>query len=520
LEFGSKKDALIRISQFVIRKESEAFARDCQVGLIKTILFNVGNTGLSASGIVEEVHKQMGLKNFPTSIIQSVVDEASAKNMEIYEKNSEYFLENEEFEKMKKIIIERKRLINSFESALKGKMQEKTKKLQSATDAAETALQVLYDFMVTWFSSESNFIANLLRTKKQIGLPDFPLKILDEILKKVANVELRQVIRDSMLETFKDLETDLGKLLYELIQNYVHLELLNLDPECRHLQKIAFSKKTFVLDTNILMALLLEGHPSHEAICDIISITGDLNVNLVMTKRTEIEWLWSLERANEQFQTVRSKRPSLLPSLDDVFIQSYFKMYASTPSITWQGFYLQMRQVKSLVKEKRVNYWYKKEFELENLPNKDFFEPLVGRVYYCSMARGGEPKRKEVSEHDAYHILLVRKLRDENGPDILGPSCWFFTLDTTLICADEGLNQFLKNPFDSPSSFLADMWIPIIGHFLGPEVPESRLADAFARLMKTHFATMPSSINGNALVEVLGDWLAYKSLSDNDIEGY
>ena len=62
------------------------------------------------------------------------------------------------------------------------------------------------------------------------------------------------------------------------------------------------------------------------------------------------------------------------------------------------------------------------------------------------------------------------------------------------------------------------MWIAIIGPFLGPEVSERRLAEAFVHLMKTHIAAMPSGLNANKIVEVLGHWLPYKTLCDSDLE--
>lgn len=72
-ESESRKDVLIRMSQFIFRKESEALAKDCQDDLIKTALFAVGNTGLSVPEIIDEIDKQMGLKKFPALIIQSGV---------------------------------------------------------------------------------------------------------------------------------------------------------------------------------------------------------------------------------------------------------------------------------------------------------------------------------------------------------------------------------------------------------------------------------------------------------------
>ena len=515
-ETRSSKDAITRISQFIVRKESAALAKSCQRSLIETVLFNHKDNGLSIPEIPEEISEQMGLKGFPASVIEDVIESPEGKE-EIYEKDNRYFLENDVYENMKQIIAEKEKAIDHFEAMLTAKVKEKAEKVKTGENISDLAVKSVYEFLVTWFSSESSFIANFLKTKKQLELPDPPANILSEVLTRVQGANDRQVIHDAIMETFKDLETNLGRLLFEILQSYIHLELLNVDPDCRYLEKIAFSNKTLVLDTNVLMALLLEAQTAHDGVNETISIAKDLGVTLVMTKRTENEWLWSLEEANGQFQSLNREKPSLLPRVENVFIKSFFKRKTIESSLTWESFYLQLRQIKSMIRDKGIVFWYKKEFDLDQLPNKEFFEPLWGKVYACASMKG-YPKPKSVSEHDAYHLLLVRKLREEHESDILGPSCWFLTLDTTLYCADEGLNQFMHAPFDPPSSFMADMWVPIIAPFIGAEVSEERLADAFAHLMSTRFAVMPSGLNANAVIEVLGHWLPDDKLSSKEIE--
>jgi len=513
----SKKEVLIRISQFIVRKESAALTKDCHDGLVKTVLFAVGNTGLSIPKMTNEIEKQMGVKKFPASIIQSSVGRLCDEKKELLEKSGKYFLENEEYEKMKETITERRHTLDHIESIIKAKMQKELKKAKVDAKALGVALEVFYEFLVTWFSSESSFVANLLLHKKKFTAPDFPAHILGKTLQRVTDDNLRQAIQHSIFELFEAPKETLVRFLYGVLQNYLHLELLNIDPECRILQKVAFSKKTLILDTNILLSFFLESHPKHEGTAEILSISQELGVNLVFTKMTKQEWLAHLEGAHEEFRTIRSTRPSLLRKLEDVFITSYFKEKAVTPSLTWQGFYLQMRQIENLAKAKRIGFWYKKELSLDSLSNKEFFDPVSGRVYYCAKIVGN-PKGKKVCQHDAYNLLLVRKIREDYPSDILGPSCWFLTHDSSLLCADEGLNEFLKDQFAPPSSFLADMWITIIAPFLGAEISASTLAETFVHLMKTNFATMPSGLNAQKTVEVLGHWLPYKALTDTEIE--
>lgn len=510
------REALIRISQFVVKKESEALAKDCHRGLVKTILFGCGNRGLSIPEISNEIAEQMGLEGFPYSTIETAIKSPEGKE-EIYAKDDKYFLENSAYEQIAKTVAERQKTIDNFESVIREKTNAVSQAQATDGKMAALAVRTTYEFLGSWFGSESSFIANSLKTRKQIIVHSFPDNVLEETLKNIKDKNARRIIHDVITEIFQDLKTDVGRLIFEILQNYLHLELLNIDPECRYLQEVAFSNKTLVLDTNILMNLFLSTAKNHDGINETISIARDLGVKLAFTRRTEQEWLSTLENTNAKYKSVNSQRPSLLPSLNDDFIRSYFKDKTSDSSLTWESYYLQMRQIKSMAAREGIQFWYKKEFTLAKLPNKEYLEQLRGRVYGCANIRG-YPKSKSVAEHDAYHLLLVRKLREEIPPDMLGPSCWFLTLDSSLHCTDEGLNQFMSTPFDPPSSFMADLWVSTISPFLGPEISESRLADAFAHLMSTRFATMPTGLSADAVVETLGNWLPYDKLSDKDIE--
>lgn len=513
---GDKREALVRISQFIVRKESEALAKDCQDGFVKTILFNVGNTGLSVPEIKNEIGVQMSLKNFPAPVIRGVVRRLVEERGQLREESGKYYLKAEEFQKMEKTITERKETLNSIESAIKAKMLEELKTKADAK-ALELATEVLYEFLIHWFSSQSSFVANVLLSKKEFKAPDFPRELLEEALERVKEKDLKQAIRSSILEIFEKPPKPLIRFLQAVLQNYLHLELLNIDPECKWLQEVAFSNKTLILDTNILMSLFLKNRPEHKGMNEIVSLARDLGINLAFTKRTKREWFMVLELSDEEFKAIRHTRPSLLRNLKDDFARSYFIESANNPSLTWQGFYLQMRQIEKLAGERGIKFLYRKEFDLDKLPSKELFEPLSGRVYACARLRGN-PKSKAVSQHDAYHLLLVRKLRDEVPSDMLGPSFWFLTHDTSLLCADEGLNDFLKTPLAPPSSFVVELWLTIIAPFLGPKISEDRLAEAFVNLMKTRFATVPSGLTAPKIIEVLGHWLPYKTLSDADLE--
>jgi len=232
------------------------------------------------------------------------LDRLSREKGLVYEKTGKYFLESDELEKIKDVIAKRKKILDTFETAIVSKVKEKLKNPEA--NAEQIALQVLYEFLVNLFNSESNFVASLLISKKKIETPTFPTQILEEASKKVGDINLRIAIQSSIKESLVSAESNMATFFYEAVQTYVHLELLNIDPECRCLQKVAFSNKTLVLDTNVLMALLLVDDRAHTVTNDIISLSKSLGINLVFTKLTKQEWLSVLERSNEEFKFIRS----------------------------------------------------------------------------------------------------------------------------------------------------------------------------------------------------------------------
>jgi predicted nucleic acid-binding protein len=513
-ETSSTHDVLVRLSQYVGHREVDGPAKNCQMGLIKTVLFHSGNSGLNISEIIAGIEKQMGFKNFPETVIKQVV---SSKEKGLIEKGGKYFLSNETFQEVEKLVTRRKASLEFFQVSTKRKVQERMKVAGLNSNLPEITIQLIYEILAEWFGSESKTIADSFKVLHQLIQPIFPDRILERKLSKIEDEKSRNIAHDVIMETFQDPSPDISQLLFDMLQNYLNIELLNADPECRYLEKIAFSKKTLVLDTNVLIALLLEADYAHKGVKETVSISKDLGINLVMTKRTESEWLAALENANNQYLAINIQRPSFIPYMGDVFIQTFLKRKGSESSLTWNGFYLQMKQIKFMAYDKGVSLWYKKEFDLDKLPNHDFFEALSQYVFTSS--RREKPKNRNACEHDAYHLLLIRKLRDEAPADILGPSCWFLTLDTTLINADNGLNKLLGATFDPPSSFMVDMWIPVITPFLGPEISDKRLSEAFAHLMTTHFATFSSKNNAEMVIETLGKWLPYEKLTNQQIVG-
>ena len=512
----NKKETLIRISQYIFRKETKKVREDLQDSIVENALYLSGNRGLTIDEIGSVIHQELEL-SFPSLLITKSLNRLLNVKKTVQIKGSRYFLKKERIAEIRQIVKERRDALDRIETLLVEKLKRHYKP-SITEDQLETARSALYEFLASLFMSQSKFIVGILRPSKNVShIIHAPLEILDSVLKNIKDEAFRTALHKSVLELFQNITKEIGECLYTLAQNFLYVELLNIDPEFRFLEREAFSRKTIFLDTNAIMSLLLPSRETHKAMLQIISLSKSLGAKFVYTKRTKKEWLDVLDKAKERYTILKCLKPDLLKNIDDDFIASYLIEKTNTPSLTWEGFYLTMRQIDIKLREFEIYEYDESELGKEVLSEKDLFQAIVDRTQYCAYLKGNI-KSMDVAEHDAFHLLLVRKLRETKPADMLGPQYWFFTCDTSLPCVDVAINKETRKYSDSPSSMLAEIWLELITPFLGPKATYKELPNAFASLMKTHFATLPAKIQPDQLIEIAGPWLNYESLTISDIE--
>jgi len=508
---------LPKILNLVIQRRSCNFIRDCQEGLLKSIIFDAGNPGMNVSSIVKRIYEQTAPEGFPRHTVEEIIRTLYEKG-ELCKEGDNYFLREEEFKRIAETIKKREKALEKVESEIAAKVGEKN---ASHIGNSRTAIKMFRNFISIFLSSESKFIADVMACKKDVHKLSSPIEILDTVLSGVKDESIRKSVRRSLIETLKSSNRKFLHILYEAILNPVCLRMLSVDLSGSFWKKHDLLEKTFILDTNVLLALILPDHPQHAVTSEIVSITKRLGVNLVLTKRTMLEWVEVLEKANQRFRFLNSTRPSLLRKVEDIFIYSYFKRKEINPSLMWREYYSQMRRIENLACTSGINLCKEKEEYISDVESLRILEHLSDEVYRSGKKRLDARfiKSGSVSEHDAYHLLLVRRLREEEPPsESLGPSYWFLTYDVSLLEADRALNRLLKSPHAAPSSLLMDTWTLMSSLFLDSCIEKKKLADIFADLFRTYFAMPFRGLSASMIVEVLNPYLSYKSLSDDDLK--
>ena len=483
---------------------------------MKSVIFNAGNPGMDVNGILNQICKETLIEGLSGSIVEGIL-KALCEKGEIRKEGDKYFLEKEEYKRIAEIIKKRRRILEKAEFEIVARVKRKT---SSDNSSHQVALGMFRNFISGLLHTESNFIADILTSRKDVHQILSPMEVLDNALSEVRDVNIREAIRRSIAEILVSSSREGIHILYETILNLVCLKMLSLDPSGSIWKGKDLSGEIFILDTNVLFALILIDHPQHELTDKIILTAKKLGVECVFTKRTVQEWLEVLEKANQRFRFLNNTRPSLLRKVEDIFIYSYFKRRETDSSLTWDQYYSEMKQVENLADNLGIHVYEEKEEHISDAEGLRILEHLSSEVYRSGRRRLDVMfiKSGSVSEHDAYHLLLVRRLREEFPSKSLGPSCWFLTYDVSLLEADKALNSLLKSPHAAPSSLLVDTWALIASLFSDNHLEKENLAIIFIDLFRNHFATSLRGISASMIVEVLSPYLSYKSLSDDDLK--
>jgi len=517
LSSEDRRKALIRISQFVMRDRINIIRDDLQENIVEMAFYwgTTGGQGVLKDKINDLVASQIYLVQFPTFILQEILDRLVTKNR-LMLLDGKYVLRFARRKELEELTKSKEFDIGTVNIELTSRIAQKLDVTDLSNEQKDEVLSNFYSFLSALFIGKSEIVARILTQKVGEVKSIFSPNVIMDATIRSEDKRLLQAQKEVIQEMFRKPTAIFAKFLFTMSQNLVCIQILNLDPECQMLEEKTFSEKILFLDTNLLIALLCPTALTHEVIENLIELTRIVGAQLMVSKRTTDEYLDVLEDANRIFENWKHKKDiRFLKSFDNEFIQSFVVEYETNPSQTWKGYYYRMKQLKSVLKKLKISLYSKILDEVMKHPS---FKDVSGQVSTCYQMFRGRPKTVKVAEHDAYHLLLMKELRKGEKPSFLGPNYWFATGDATLYCVDDYINTNLEYEDKCPSSTLGDVWVSAISPFLPLSVREERALDVFMGLLSSQFAIIPFEIHAEDLLEIQGDWIKYDWLDTEDIE--
>jgi predicted nucleic acid-binding protein len=309
---------------------------------------------------------------------------------------------------------------------------------------------------------------------------------------------------------FIDAKGEQMKYIAELLDSSFLLHVIQIDKDCTALIKKFLKGCLLYLDTNVLFALLDIDTPREAvAVKRLIGISRQLGYTLVISTRTAEEFRYTLKNAEKHLQ----KNPNIPKNLARIlanhtkggFIPAYWRKHDET-SISLEDFIGTYRHFEELLA--------KYEIEIRD----DFCEevqedPELGTqidLLYAS----ADPVilDKDVAEHDAFHRLLIRKLRGGKAHTFSDASAWFLTLDKKLNHYDSfaRFSEKDKDLSDVPFCILCDDWLQLVR----PLLPRTDDYDkTFIELLSSPFLRSYRDVPPELAGKIIGRITHYKNFS-------
>jgi len=378
----------------------------------------------------------------------------------------------------------------------------------------EVLTDCFYKFVIDLIS---RYIVNTARllvkgTLKRIPAPSGTI-LVDTSTRNITNKKLQRVVRATLAEWMQSPGDDFIQYLFYMRQNFLCIEVLNLDPQCRMLEREEFSKKRLFLDTNILLGLVLQSR-YHEENTRLINNTRKLGCSVYVTKRTLDEFNMVLDKSKKSIKGIKAT-PYQLSKIGNVFIQTYGMALLSGRSLSPDKYMDQFSEAEKLIRGIGIQVFNEEHKDIKELPE---YGELIKDVQSCFSKLRARAKTDDVAEHDAFHLLLVKTLREPETDSILGPNAWFLSSDLTLACSDKFIRKTFS--FSQPTSavMIADIWNEIISPFLIGIVTEKDLVAVLKSFISSEFTPISEGINAATLAKLEIDWTEYDWLEIEEIQ--
>lgn len=186
------------------------------------------------------------------------------------------------------------------------------------------------------------------------------------------------------------------------------------------------------------------------------------------------------------------------------FLTSYWGSLADK-KLTIEEFVAEKSAVEDILKGLKIEILYKYQEEIENSDElKDEMSILINAC--------GNHFNEHIVEHDAFHRILIKKLRERKRYNFKDAIAWFLTHDSKLPI----YSKFARKGKDYlPFCLTTNQWIQLNRPFIARTKNESEYEESLLNLITQPFlrSIIPQHPLQNAYEKVLGRLSRYKNMS-------
>jgi hypothetical protein len=332
--------------RYVLRGETGPLRDRLQRGLVERGL-KTGRQGhvMTPSGIRANICRDCGLRDYPEELVlqglSGCLERGDVESAGVSERGESLFrLSEARFNTPHSAFAEANESRRRFHVSLLDSVRGRVGELDAAD--ADRIIEAFDVFLGTVLGSAGERCARNLVHEQSVAPLEYQSarRELEAALSMLPE-NLHQPASEVFTETLHAPTAEQEAYLYTGGQVYYMTAILNFDPELQALERIQFEDTTVVLDTNVLVAAVLDDLPEHSAVDCMLSFSHQLGLRLSYTARTESEFTALLDAADTEYRAAPPYSPAtaarFAPFLDNPFIQAWLSAYQSH-GLSWGQF--------------------------------------------------------------------------------------------------------------------------------------------------------------------------------------
>lgn len=380
----------------------------------------------SIAGIIKSQFKL----NFEIDEIKLSLGRLTQKNV-VVKNNSQFSLEVKHKAELVKIVDEKK----ECEKKIIQKLVDNIKKQQ--TDINNSDLNIIKEdfniFLTNFFLLSGAEAVQLI-----YGNPGIIEKLINKIQKKnifdllpQRDENIRKIEQKEFCEFINLLSEEEKLYLQDLLDRSLQYFTITVDKNCESLLIDDFTNWSLFIDTNFIYNLLGLNHrfsvSRKKTTEKIIELGEKAKINFFVSPVTLEEFSLSVSRAKRLLldNKISEKLYKIAGSFTENVILSAYSEAQEKYNISPKDFLAKTDNIKDVLES--YNIKEKTDYSKSIKGTKEFYE-IVKKLKSLTN------KEESIAEHDAFHYLLILKLREREGADktFSTNKSWFITNDSSL----------------------------------------------------------------------------------------
>ena len=485
------EEAIRRLCHFVPPSEGENLSLALHECLVKHAMANLGTEPHTVSDIKDSLYLLFNL-NFEDEETKGAIERLMKTGSVVSPSQDVYVLSIDEYSELEKSLKESE----EFEQKTIGEWIENISR--KYPDLSQDDVKVLGEdltiYLTEIFARHGAECVALVYAGQEEA-ESFIAKLEDDIFASLPtrSPRLHKIRIIELPVFFKNAPTERKRYIAQLLDSTFIIHMLHIDKNCSALIRKQFKDYRLYLDTNFIYRLLgLDGPILQKATETAVRIAQDLGFVLIVSTRTVEEWQTSIKRGVKNLKGSPLVSQELAQvgadyTTEEDFTTAYWRAYAKT-KISIDDFSALYQRIEELLKDHDIKI---RDTLCEQVKEDSQLKEEISMLNLVT----DYIKHLDVAEHDAFHRLLILKLRGKTAPEtFIDTKAWFLTCDTSLPAYDRfarGRQSQIKIPF----CILSNQWIQT----MRPLLPRTQdfdetFVDLFTSPYLRTYGDLPSNI--------------------------